>query len=82
MGYICGPIVGGRLYDSLGFRGTTDSLMIASIVLALVYFLLNLMPAMIRGTIKKNTPKSSPVKRKRRESMEDEQPLNNPDGVP
>ena len=44
LGYICGPIVGGTLFDSYGFRGTTDILMISAVILSLAYYLISIRP--------------------------------------
>lgn len=41
LGYICGPILGGTLYDTYGFRGTSDILMISAVILSLLYYLVN-----------------------------------------
>jgi MFS family permease len=44
LGYICGPIIGGTLYDHYEFRGTTDILMIVTIILSLLYYLIIIRP--------------------------------------
>jgi hypothetical protein len=36
--------VGGTLFDHYGFRGTTDILMIVSIILSFIYYLVNIRP--------------------------------------
>ncbi|TNV79136.1 hypothetical protein FGO68_gene9708 [Halteria grandinella] len=47
LGYIFGPIIGGGLYDRYGFRGTTDILMIVSVILSMMYYLLVIRPLRI-----------------------------------
>jgi MFS family permease len=42
LGYIFGPIIGGSLFDMEGFRGTTDILMISALILALLYYIINM----------------------------------------
>jgi len=48
LGYICGPIVGGSLFDAYGFRGTTDILMVSAVILSIVYYLLNIRPIKLK----------------------------------
>jgi MFS family permease len=43
-GYIFGPILGGILYEHNGFRGTTDILMLISLILSLVFYLTSIRP--------------------------------------
>jgi MFS family permease len=59
LGYICGPIIGGTLYDYYGFRGTTDILMIAALILSLFYYLLNIRPLLTKSL----DPETQPINR-------------------
>lgn len=66
LGYICGPIVGGSLYDEYGFRGTTDVLMISALILSILYYLLNIRPS-INQDEREEEEEKVPLVQKRQE---------------
>ena len=54
-GCVSGPVIGGAIKDSIsqsegtGFRETCDIMAIASLVVSILYFLLSILPPLIRG---------------------------------